>query len=182
MEKTINSEQQVTMYVLFGALSFSSLIFGYLIFAGFLGFNKSGPWPVDDLSSSQNFGLYIAIVVGLANFILFRKNMNEDVLKEKFKSINALTPPPVFNIPKQAEDFKNASESEKKEFIFRSYLMQKYILHWSLNNTIATLGIVSVVIGSPTSSGYYFIASALVMNFIMRPKINEILLDFQAKS
>jgi len=183
MAKGLNSDHQQTLYVLFGAICFSSIIFGYLVFSGMVGKNSPGPWPSINLLDEQNYGLYIAIIIATVNSILFRKNFAVENLKQKFNSINASTTPPIFKIPKQETDFKNASDSEKKEFIFRTYLLEKYILNWSLNNTITVIGLMSVVaLQCPISCFYYFIVTTVVMQFIMRPKVSEIIALAQNKT
>lgn len=145
---------------------------------GFLGKNTFGSWPSKDLSNPQNIILYIGFVLLTANLFMFHKNFHGDSLKQYYKSLKPIPPAQGFQIPKQAKDFENATSAEKIEFLFRNYLLQKYVLNWALNNSFAIFGLVGVVsLNAPTWSGYVFILTSIVLQIYMRPRMNEILFN-----
>lgn len=163
-------QQKLIPKILWGALLFSNIIFGYLVYSGMLASSSS------HLSQEILYAIVgVALIVGSVSIYIFNSSKNLDKLKKTYRSLTGELNKNAQMTPDQFEEFNKLSEHDRKIFNLRGTLFVKGILSLALAESINVLGISAVVMGMSKQNYFYFFAVAVGLTLMMFPRHEEVL-------
>ena len=172
--KKIFNQGNLVVYILWGALTFSQLIYAFLIFMHFMG----DPGKDFEMISSSplalgNILIMVCFVAALLSAYFFNKNRDIAGLEQELKSMDAKLDPNLQLTPGQFEVLSSASPDTMKYYNLRGRILTRYILSWALNEVLAICGVIGTVFGMERVQAYTFIATGIALNILMFPKVKE---------
>ncbi|MCR9205263.1 MAG: hypothetical protein NXH75_11830 [Halobacteriovoraceae bacterium] len=161
--KKIFANQLMVIKILWGALLFSNLVFGFLVYSKMI----LAPESV----TAEGFVQYLPYVLAsgslMISLLFFLNAMNFDGHKAKFNSLNVEQN----NIqPQHSSQFEELDEDEKKRFMVLTQIMVKLIVSWALAESINIFGIVGIFLGLPTDQYWYFFTTGVGLMIFTFPK------------
>jgi len=172
--KKIFSQGNMVVYILWGALTFSQLIYAFLIYMNFLGAAKEG----SDVISSSSLGIgniliFVCLGAAIISAYFFNKNRDIQILQQEMKGLGTELDPNAQLTPGQFEALKSADDNVRRYFNLRGRILVRYILAWACNEVLAICGIVGTILGMGRVHAYTFIATGIALNLFMFPKVKE---------
>lgn len=172
--KKIFSQGNMVVYILWGALTFSQLIYAFLIYINFLGDPKTGR----DLITSEPTGIgniliFACLIAALISAYFFNKNRDIQILQQEMKGLGTDLDPNAQLTPGQLDALKSADDNVRRYFNLRNRILTRYILAWACNGVLAIAGIVGIMLGMGRVHAYSFIATGIALNILMFPKVRE---------
>ncbi|TNE97847.1 MAG: hypothetical protein EP326_10795 [Deltaproteobacteria bacterium] len=172
--KKIFNQGNLVVYILWGALTFSQLIYAFLIFMHFMG----DPGKDFEMISSSplalgNVLILICFVAALLSAYFFNKNRDIVGLEQEMKAMDTKLDPNLQLTPGQFEILSNASTDTMKFYNLRGRILTRYILSWAFNEVLAICGVIGTVFGMERVHAYTFIATGITLNILMFPKVKE---------
>lgn len=161
--KKIFANQLMVIKILWGALLFSNLVFGFLVYSKMI-------LAPDDIIA-EGFVQYLPYALASGSLIIslffFLNAMNFDGHKARFNSLNVEKS----NVqPQYSSQFEELDEEEKKRFTILAQIMVKLIVSWAFAESVNIFGIVGIFLGLPTEQYWYFFTTALGLMIFTFPK------------
>ncbi len=172
--KKIFQQGNMVVYILWGALTFSQLIYAFLIYMKLLGAPEPSPdFFSGNLLSIGNIMILVCLVAALLSAFFFNKNRDVAGLEQELKSMSTSLDPNHQMTPGQFEALKNSGPEIIKYFNLRGRILTRYILSWAMNEILAICAIVGTMFGMEKIHAYSFVATGIALNFLMFPKVKE---------